>query len=232
MKRSVVVRAILLLALVTGTASVQAQKKVKLTDTRDSISYIIGQDIGNNFKKSQIDINVNVLLNGLTAAMNGSENLISEERKMAIMTKFQQELQKKQQDMMAKESEVNKAAGAAFLEKNLNQDGVKKTASGLQYKVLQEGAGDHPLAESKVTVHYEGKLIDGKIFDSSYERGQPATFPLNGVIRGWTEGLQLMNPGAIYEFYIPSDLAYGDRGNQAIPGGSTLIFKVELIKFE
>lgn len=232
MKRSVVVRAILLLALVTGTASVQAQKKVKLTDTRDSISYIIGQDIGNNFKKSQIDINVNVLLNGLTAAMNGSENLISEERKMAIMTKFQQELQKKQQDMMAKESEVNKVAGAAFLEKNLKQDGVKKTASGLQYKVLQEGAGDHPLAESKVTVHYEGKLIDGKIFDSSYERGQPATFPLNGVIRGWTEGLQLMNPGAIYEFYIPSDLAYGDRGNQAIPGGSTLIFKVELIKFE
>lgn len=226
-----------LLTLILGPATVQAQKKgnnkgLQLVGPRDSISYIIGQDIGNNFKKGQIDVNLDVLMQGMSEALAGQTSVISEERKIAIMTKFQQEMQKKQQEMMAKEAETNKTAGKAFLEENLKNPGVKQTASGLQYKVLQEGSGEHPKAESKVTVNYEGKLLDGKIFDSSYDRGQPATFPLNGVIRGWTEGLQLMNPGAIYEFYIPSDLAYGDRGNQAIAGGSTLIFKVELIKFE
>jgi FKBP-type peptidyl-prolyl cis-trans isomerase len=148
------------------------------------------------------------------------------------MSKFQQDLQTKQQAKMSQEAEVNKAAGKAFLDENKKKAGVQVTASGLQYEVVKEGTGKMPIAASKVTVNYEGKLINGKIFDSSYDRGQTASFPLNGVIKGWTEGLQLMKEGAIYNFYIPSDLGYGDRGNQAIPGGSTLIFKVELIKVE
>jgi FKBP-type peptidyl-prolyl cis-trans isomerase len=236
MKRNFVLVTLCTVALLSAS-TVFAQKKDKkgdnlLSTTQDSISYIIGQDIGGNFKKNAIDINVDAFLKGLTEALKGNDSLISEARKIAIMTKFQQELQTKQQANMTKEAETNKAAGKAFLDANLKKDGVKQTTSGLQYKVIKEGSGVKPLATSKVTVNYEGKLIDGKIFDSSYERGQTATFPLNGVIKGWTEGLQLMTPGSIYEFYIPSDLAYGDRGNQAIPGGSTLIFKVELIKVE
>ena len=133
-----------------------------------------------------------------------------------------------------KEEAVSKSASSeankAFLQENMKKEGVKVTSSGLQYKVLKEGKGKSPLATDSVTVNYEGKFINGKTFDSSYDRKKPITFALNGVIRGWTEGLQLMKEGAVYEFCIPSNLAYGDQGNQNIPGGSTLIFKVELIK--
>lgn len=237
MKRTVIFMMLVFLAFVVASDAAYAQKNKKnegvaLVTTQDSISYIIGQDIGGNFKKNQIDINLDAMVQGLKNALAGNDSLISEAAKALIMTKFQTEIQTKQQANMTKESEVNKVAGMAFLADNLKKDGVKQTASGLQYKSLKEGTGVQPTAESKVTVHYEGKLIDGKIFDSSYERGQTATFPLNGVIRGWTEGLQLMKEGSIYELYIPSDLGYGDRGNQAIPGGSTLIFKVELMKVE
>jgi FKBP-type peptidyl-prolyl cis-trans isomerase len=222
------------LMLTTETASAQKKKKgdVKIETSRDSISYIIGVDVGGSLRKNLIDINTDVFMKGLKDALLGNDSVFSEAVKMAIMTKFQQELQTKQQANMTKETDANKAAGKTFLDENRKKDGVKETASGLQYKVLQEGTGAQPKETSKVTVNYEGKLINGKIFDSSWERGQTATFPLNGVIRGWTEGLQLMKEGAIYEFYIPSDLGYGDRGNQAIPGGSVLIFKVELIKVE
>jgi FKBP-type peptidyl-prolyl cis-trans isomerase FklB len=208
------------------------QSGFRLVTTQDSISYLIGNDVGGSFRKNGIEINMDAFIKGLEVAMKGNDSLVPEARKMAIMSKFQQDLQTKQQSNMTKEAEGSKIQGKAFLDENRKKAGVKETPSGLQYKVIQEGTGKSPSETSKVTVNYEGKLIDGKIFDSSYERGQTATFPLNGVIKGWTEGLQLMKEGSIYEFYIPSDLAYGDRGNQAIPGGSTLIFKVELIKVE
>lgn len=237
MKRTFVLFLLSIMALLGSMDAAFAQKKPKdgdlsLKTTQDSISYIIGQDVGASLKKNEIDVNVDAFVKGLTDALKGYDSLIPEARKIAIMTKFQQDMQTKQQANMNKESDANKLAGKTFLDANLKKEGVKQTATGLQYKSLQEGTGKKPTAESKVTVNYEGKLIDGKIFDSSYERGQTATFPLNGVIKGWTEGLQLMTEGSIYEFYIPSDLAYGDRGNQAIPGGATLIFKVELIKVE
>jgi FKBP-type peptidyl-prolyl cis-trans isomerase FklB len=225
-------------ALLICTASFAQKKKTgtgnepKLVTAQDTISYIIGTDIGGNFKKNEIEVNLDALNLGLKDGLAGNDSLIPEALKMAIMGKFQQDLQTKQQAKMTKDADVNKVQGKAFLDENIKKEGVKVTASGLQYKVLKEGTGANPTAASKVTVNYEGKLISGKIFDSSYERKQPATFPLSGVIKGWTEGVQLMKEGATYEFYIPSDLAYGDRGNQAIPGGSTLIFKVELIKIE
>lgn len=236
MKKLTILIALLIPFMLFSFETAQAQKKkkgdVKIETTQDSISYLIGTDVGGSFKKNLIEINLNVFIKGLTDALKGNDSLISEARKMAIMSKFQQDLQTKQQSIMTKDSEANKAKGKAFLDANRKKDGVKETASGLQYKMIKEGTGISPVATSKVTVNYEGKLIDGKIFDSSYERGQTATFPLNGVIKGWTEGLQLMKEGATYEFYMASDLAYGDQGNQAIPGGSTLIFKVELIKVE
>jgi FKBP-type peptidyl-prolyl cis-trans isomerase FklB len=236
MKNPILIIALFIITLLLSTEPTQAQKKKKgdvpILTTQDSISYIIGTDVGGSFKKNQIEINVDVFVKGLTDAMKGNDSLISEAKKMAIMTKFQTELQAKQQANMTKEAEANKAIGKAFQDENRKKDGVKETSTGLQFKVIQEGTGKSPTASSKVTVNYEGKFIDGKIFDSSYERGQTATFPLNGVIKGWTEGLQLMKEGATYEFYIPSNLAYGDQGNQAIPGGSLLIFKVELLKVE
>lgn len=129
-------------------------------------------------------------------------------------------------------SAAEKAKGEAFLNTNRAAEGVKETPSGLQYKVITEGGGDSPSSEDVVEVHYTGKLLDGTVFDSSVERGQPVKFPLNGVIPGWTEGLQLMKPGAKYILYIPSSLAYGDRGTGPIPGGATLIFEVELLSIE
>jgi FKBP-type peptidyl-prolyl cis-trans isomerase FklB len=139
-------------------------------------------------------------------------------------------MQQKQMEKMTAASAPNKEAGKKFLDENKKQAGVIETASGLQYKIIKEGKGKTPVATDQVTVNYEGKLLDGKVFDSSYDRKKPETFGVGGVIKGWSEGLQLMKEGGIYELYIKSDLAYGDQGNQSIPGGSTLIFKVELLK--
>lgn len=236
MKRTILLMLFAVPFLLCAVNPAQAQKKkkdkIKIETNRDSISYIIGTDVGSSFKKNLIDINIDVFVKGFVDAFGGNDSLIDDLTRQAIMTKFQQELQIKQQENMQKETETNKIAGKAFLDENKKKAGVIETPSGLQYKVIQEGTGAKPLETSTVTVHYEGKLINGKVFDSSYDRGQTASFPLNGVIRGWTEGLQLMREGSIYELYLPSDLAYGDRGNQAIPGGSVLIFKVELIKVE
>ena len=150
------------------------------------------------------------------------------------MQKVLMDYQKEQEEKFVKEMQTkageNKTKGAAFLAENGKKAGVKTTASGLQYKVITEGKGKMPKATDVVEVNYEGKLLDGKVFDSSYERGEPIEFPLNQVIAGWTEGLQLMKEGGKYEFYIPSDIAYGEAGNSGIEPNSTLIFTVELLK--
>jgi len=146
-----------------------------------------------------------------------------------IFAQLQEDIQNQKKSGVAAEIEK----GAKFLEENKKNPEVKETASGLQYMVLQEGKGEHPTATSKVTVHYTGKLLDGTVFDSSVDRGEPITFGLNQVIRGWTEGLQLMTPGSKYRLFIPYNLAYGENGaGGMIPGGATLIFDVELISFE
>ncbi len=209
----------------------QADKLV-LTNFSDTVSYILGTDIGRNLITNLIEINPDLFMIGLTDAYANRDTVFKKVEADKIMQKFQSALQVKVQAHKAKEASVHKVEGKAFLEKNKSVEGVKETPSGLQYKVLKEGSGDNPKSTSKVTVHYEGRLINGEVFDSSYERNETATFPLNGVIKGWTEGLQLMKPGSFYEFYIPSDLAYGDNGTRGIPGGSLLIFKVELISFE
>lgn len=210
----------------------QAEETVILQNRLDSISYIIGRDIGRNMTTNSIEVNEDVMFAGLKDGLRGIDSVLSEEATEHVMSIFQQEMMMKQQQKTMAESSVARAAGEAFLEANKTQPGVVALPSGLQFKVVTEGEGEHPSAEDIVEVHYTGTLIDGTVFDSSVERGESIKFPLNGVIPGWTEGVQLMKPGSKYIFYIPSALAYGDRGAGPIPGGSVLIFEVELISIE
>lgn len=207
-------------------------KNAKLKTNIDSISYLIGNDIAKDFKTRGIEINADALARGFMDIADTTRGLlIPETEKTRIMTAFQQEMQKKQMDEMMQKAEKNKNEGVTFLAQNKTKPGVKVTASGLQYKIISEGKGKTPLATDSVTVNYKGSLLNGTVFDNSYDRGQPAKFVLNAVIPGWTEGLQLMKEGGKAELYIPAELGYGDRGaGNVIPGGSTLIFEVELVK--
>jgi FKBP-type peptidyl-prolyl cis-trans isomerase FklB len=201
----------------------------QLKDLKDKASYSIGMNIGMNFKKQNVELNPDALLAGVKDAMSGKKPALTEAEAREVMNTWSKELAEKQKAMADK----NEGEGKKFLEDNKKKDGVKTTASGLQYKVLKEGTGPQPKASDTVTVDYRGTLINGTEFDSSYKRGQPATFPLNGVIKGWTEGLQLMKTGAKYQFFIPSDLAYGQRAmGPDIAPNSTLVFEVELKKVE
>lgn len=193
---------------------------------QEKISYIIGRDMATNLKKQGIDIDAGSFMSGLKEVLEGKPSSLSQQEVQQAMMALQQEMTQKQS---ASGSE-NKEAGEAFLAENKNKEGVKTLPSGLQYQVLEEGSGKSPSAADTVTTHYHGTLIDGTVFDSSYERGQPATFPVNGVIAGWTEALQLMKEGAKWRLFIPSELAYGAQGAGGDIGpNSTLIFDVELI---
>jgi FKBP-type peptidyl-prolyl cis-trans isomerase FklB len=230
-----IVSVVMLLAIIASCG--QNNKKAKLQTKEDSIAYVIGANIGANLKKNMdadsLKFSPAVLMQGFKDALDGLDSaVVTEKEKQTIMMNFQKEMQKKQMEKMAAASTPNKEAGKKFLEDNKKQAGVIETASGLQYKVVKEGKGKTPTATDQVTVNYEGKLLNGKIFDSSFDRKKPETFGVGGVIKGWTEGLQLMKEGGSYELYVKSDLAYGDQGNQSIPGGSLLIFKVDLLKIE
>lgn len=201
-----------------------------LKTEKDKVSYLIGRDIGSNFKRNAIEVDYDLLLEGIKSAMTDKKPRIAEEDGQKIMQEFSQKMQEKRKAQQKKEGEVNLKLGKEFLAKNKKEKGVKVTKSGLQYKVEKEGKGKSPKETDTVEVNYKGTLIDGTEFDSSYKRNKPATFPLNGVIKGWTEGIQLMKPGAKYRFFIPSDLAYGERSmGPKIPANSTLIFDVELL---
>src|SRR5438552_8454671 len=197
----------------------------QLKDQKDKVSYSIGMNIGFNLSKQKVDINPDVLVAGIKDAIAGKPQLTQDQVK-DVMTQFEKDMEQKQKDA----GDKNKTEGAKFLEENKKKEGVKTTASGLEYKVIKEGTGPQPKATDIVTANYRGTLIDGTEFDSSYKRGEPATFPLNGVIKGWTEGVQLMKVGSKYQLFIPSNLAYGDRAvGPDITPNSTLIFEVELL---
>jgi FKBP-type peptidyl-prolyl cis-trans isomerase FklB len=204
--------------------------KPLFANNTDTISYIIGNNIGGSFIKNGIDINLDILHKGIQDAHAKCDTLFTPEQVEAIMGAWNQKMVEKKTAAEKILSDSAKMKGQAFLEENRKKEGVKVTASGLQYKVIKEGTGDSPTSSDEVEVHYVGKLIDGTIFDSSRERGTPVTFPVSGVIPGWTEGLQLMKPGSIFNFYIPSDLAYGDKATGPIPPSSVLLFEVELLK--
>jgi FKBP-type peptidyl-prolyl cis-trans isomerase FklB len=202
---------------------------MQLTNLKDKISYIIGRDMAANLQKQGIEVEAEAFVQGMKEAMAGKPSVLSQAEAQQAMMALQQEVSQKQQ---AKAS-GNKKAGEDFLVQNKTKEGVQTLPSGLQYQVLQPGTGRRPGKTDKVTTHYHGTLIDGTVFDSSYERGEPATFPVNGVIAGWTEALQLMQEGAKWRLFIPSNLAYGSRGaGSDIGPDSTLIFDVELISVD
>lgn len=196
------------------------------------ISYALGLSMGNNFRSSGIkEINVKDFADGVAAVYEGATPKMTYDEAKQVINAFFQEMDAKQRAEAAKMGEVNEAAGKAFLEENSKRPEIKITTSGLQYEILKEGEGPKPTANDQVTVHYTGKLIDGTVFDSSVDRGAPATFGVTQVIPGWVEALQMMNEGAKWRLFIPSNLAYGPNGAGNIIGpNSTLIFDVELIK--
>jgi len=197
---------------------------------QDRASYIIGLNLGKSLKTNDIQANTDLILKGLRDGLSGAQAMFTEEEMQAAMTAFQQQVAQQQEAKQKVLGEKNKTEGEAFLAKNKGRKEVKTTASGLQYEVLKEGTGAAPKATDTVTVNYKGTLMDGTTFDSSYDRGEPATFVLNQVIPGWTEGVQLMKVGSKYKFYIPSALGYGDRGAGSVIGpNAPLVFEVELL---
>ncbi len=222
-------------AVIFSSVSAYSQKPVQLKTHQDSIAYSlglnIGQSVNHNISKDSLDFNYEILLEGVRNGLFKQNQLISDQELQTNLQIFQQEQMQIQQKKAKESADRNKTTGQVFLEKNKKEAGVKVTPSGLQYKVIKEGTGKKPTTENIVKVHYTGKFIDGKVFDSSVERGEPIEFPVTGVIKGWTEGLQLMSEGAKFMFYIPADLAYGDKGAPpAIEPFATLIFEVELLE--
>lgn len=221
-----------LLACGFFASSALGQDKPALTTPKERISYSIGANIGSNFKRQEIDIDVKTLAAGVADALAG-KTALTEAEMHEVMNTFQQEMQTKMQAKEKIEGAANIKKGEEFLAANAKKEGVKTTASGLQYKVLKSGSGKTPKATDTVKTHYHGTLIDGTVFDSSVERNEPATFPVNGVIPGWTEALQLMKEGDKWQLTVPAKLAYGERGaGGKIGPNSTLIFDVELLAIE
>ena len=211
------VTSVLVLCSVLTFSPVMAEEKKEFANQKEKASYAIGIDMGNSLKKNNIDVDPDLLYKGMKDALTGKPLLTEQDVRDTLVA-----LQK---EMQAKFAEKNKT----FLAENKKKEGVKTLPSVLQYKILKKGKGKSPQATDSVSVNYRGTLVDGTEFDNSYKRGQPATFPVNGVIRGWTEALQLMNEGSKWELVIPSELAYGPSGRPGIPPNSTLIFEVELI---
>lgn len=197
----------------------------------DKASYAIGTDIGQNFKRAGIDLNIDALVQGFQDGRAG-ELAMTQEQIQSVMMEFQQTMMAKMQEAQKREAEESKAEGAEFLEAKAQEEGVKKTESGLLYEVIEEGTGASPAAADTVKVHYTGTLVNGTKFDSSHDRGEPAQFEVGRVIKGWTEALQMMKEGAHWKLYIPGDLAYGAQGNPrgGIPGNATLVFDVQLLE--
>ena len=211
----------------------KSAEPLKLESQSDRASYGIGLDIGRNFKEQSIAINPEALAQGIRDGFNGDAPKLSDDELRAAMEGFQNEMMAKQETGMKDVAERNRKEGEAFLAANKDKPGVVTLPSGLQYIVIKPGSGPKPKLTDTVVTHYRGTLIDGKVFDSSYDRGEPISFPVNGVIGGWTEALQLMSVGAKWQLFIPSQLAYGTRGaGPDIGPNATLIFDVELISIK
>ena len=215
------------------SSAAASQNSPTLTTQKDKVSYAIGMNIGTNLHKQSVDVDPKVLQQGLEDTLAGGKTLLSEDEARATLAQFQNEMRQKQQEKMQQAGAANKKEGDAFLAANKAKDGVATLPSGLQYKIETTGTGPKPTASDSVVCNYRGTLIDGKEFDSSYKRGQPATFPVAGVIKGWTEALQLMPVGSKWQLFVPSELAYGERGSGPDIGpNATLIFEVELLSIQ
>jgi FKBP-type peptidyl-prolyl cis-trans isomerase len=228
----VLLSCLLAVLLVAGQA-VAEEKKTELKSDEQKLSYALGLDLGAYFKSLNENIDLDIMHQGVVDSYKGNTPLLSAEEAAEIQQKYAQKQQEERLKQTVEMITKNKKAAEDFLKENAKKEGVTTTASGLQYKVVTKAEGPKPKAEDTVKVHYAGKLLDGTEFDSSVSRGEPAVFPLNQVIPGWTEAVQLMNVGSKYQIFLPPDLAYGDRGAPpVIEPGSMLIFDVELLSIE
>lgn len=217
----------------TPAAQPAATPNPNFKSDKERQSYAVGINIGESLHRQPVDLDLDSLVKGLKDSMGGGKTLMTDDEAKAALMELGQQVKAKQEEKVSQAKEANKKEGDAYLAANKTKPGVVTTPSGLQYKIITPGTGPKPTAQDKVTVNYRGTLINGTEFDSSYKRGQPATFPVGGVIKGWTEALQLMPTGSKWQLVIPADLAYGDRGaGNDIAPGSTLIFEVELISIE
>jgi len=233
MKKLIGIFIALLMIAISCTSSEKAVETPQLTDYMDTVSYSVGVDIGKSFRLQEMDIDPDVMARGLNDAFSDKETALTKEEVQSTLIKFRQEFQKKQREIAQRKAQEAAVSEETYLAENATKEGVVSLPSGLQYKVITPGDGPSPLTTDKVKVHYKGSLADGTIFDSSYDRGQPASFNVSGVIKGWTEALLLMQIGSKWELTIPSKLGYGTRGSGGkIPPNSTLLFEVELLGIE
>jgi FKBP-type peptidyl-prolyl cis-trans isomerase FklB len=216
----------------TATRHTTAAKPLVLATEKDKQSYAIGLNVGKSLHRDSVEIEPKFVLQGLEDALADGKILLTDDQIKTVMTELQNEVRQKHEEQRLALIESNKKDGAAFLAANATKQGVMTLPSGLQYKVLTAGTGPKPTATDSVVCNYRGTLLDNTEFDSSYKRGQPATFPVGGVIKGWTEALQLMPVGSKWELYIPPDLAYGERGQGPIGPNATLVFEVELMSIQ
>ena len=224
--------ATLAIFLVVTQSFAAENKSLQLKTAKDKTSYSMGMNVGTSFKQQSIDINADIFMKGFKDALSGAKPLLTDDEMRSMILAVQKEVMAKQTEKMTAVAGKNKKEGETFLAENMKKEGVKTLASGLQYKVITEGTGKMPKATDTVTTNYRGTLVDGTEFDSSYKRGEPATFPVNGVIAGWTEALQLMKTGAKWQLFVPSNLAYGERGTGPIGPNAVLLFEVELISIK
>jgi len=226
-------RIFLILSVSIFSSQVYGEEGASLKSLKDKASYSIGLNIGNNMKNQSADIDQEAFAVGFKDAFSGKEPRLSETERKNALNQFQQEMRAKAETRHNELSAKNQTKSEKFLAENKKKKGVVTLPSGLQYKVISKGKGEKPKLTDKVTTHYRGALIDGTEFDSSISRGEPATFPVNGVIPGWTEALQLMEVGSKWQLFIPSNLAYGERGaGQKIGPNATLIFDIELLSIQ
>ncbi len=228
MKKTVI--ALSVAGILTG-CSATTQTAPSLESNEEKVSYGMGIVLGERMKNDLPDLKMDQFLEGFRHGHAGDDSTrLSREEIQSAMMAYQEEMQQKQMEEIEQQAKANREEGETYLAENAQREEVTTTDSGLQYEVLEEGDGEKPGPSDQVKVHYTGKLLSGEVFDSSRERGEPVTFALDQVIPGWTEGLQLMNEGGRYTFYIPSDLAYGPGGNRSIGPNETLIFDVELLE--
>jgi FKBP-type peptidyl-prolyl cis-trans isomerase FklB len=215
-----------------STAAATKPKPLVLETEKDKQSYAIGLNVGKSLHRDEIDVDPKIVLQGLQDALADGKLLLTDDQIKTVMTDLQNQVRQKLEEKRQALAETNKKDGAAFLAANATKEGVVALPSGLQYKVLVAGTGPKPLATDSVVCNYRGTLLDNTEFDSSYKRGQPATFPVGGVIKGWTEALQLMPVGSKWQLFVPADLAYGERAKPPIEPNATLIFEVELLSIQ
>ena len=220
-------------AMPKTTGAAKTGPPLLLKTQKDKVSYAIGLNIGKSFRKDSVDVNSAIFARGVKDAITGAKPLLTDEELKVVLAELQAELKKRQDDANRLAGETNQKAGDAFLAENKTKEGVVVLPSGLQYKIITAGTGPKPAEADSVVCNYRGTLLDGTEFDSSYKRGQPATFPVNGVIKGWTEALQLMPVGSKWQLFVPPSLAYGARGaGGEIGPEATLLFEVELISIQ